>query len=506
MRLIVCPNDSVVQLVNDRTGEVLDWDVSIFDRTRFFTIPDAFRDINEYWQFIGQERQEKIWSVYKQIHGLWYTVYDQTQLGKQLMDLLGQMYDLMPQEEMDFWVKFHAKVKYKEDLDHVLDPNDPNPGRTYLFSDYQGLVVLTIAVRPMVPIWGEYIARIKKDVGGIYKEYTAFKLLSKSWIIKSPYVERLQLYIESSNLHNASNVAAILSGLGTDELPEFLLAFVIVRRVAVGDIDATNTNGSIISNIYGFISSTLHDFDRRFGGGVKEKYPEDSTTEDESSMLEAYKVKQTVTMGDVGTFSVYVNDAMNMAKRLDLTVPEDMVVDCVASAISLEDLVIQQHHLTFCQWVLAPVMPPRSLPLLNKPTILRALGVTQALLWHWGFVELAALVTTAKIEQQKELTLTSDVKRRINAELTDKLNALYPYTDPNEKQGSSRKANFAYSAILTLTDKIALNPWQVNAPPALIAACPTISHRGVMTCPANLVEQLTHLILRINATQTPVEA
>lgn len=500
MRL-VSTSDSTVEVVNDLTGEILSWDVSIFDRTRLPKIEDVFRDINAYWKFIGQERQQRIWDIYKQIHAVWYEVTDSILLAKTLMELVMKLYNEMPQDELEHWVKFHAKVHYQDTLQHQHDPEDPNPGRTYLYSDYQGLVVLTIAVRPMVPIWGEYISRIKKEVGGIYKEYNAMRILARTWVIHSPYADRLRLYIESSNLHNVSNVAAILSGLGTDQLPEFLLSFVIVRRIAVGDIDATSSNGSIISNIYGFISSTLTDFDRRFDGMVKEKYPEDAGNDDEGSMMEAYKVKQHVTIGEVATFSAYVKRSLAMAVRIDPTISEERVVECVQSASTLQALAIHQHHVTLCQWVLAPVMPPKSIPLLNKSTILQAMGVTQALLWHWGFPELACLVTASKVEQERELTLTNDVRTRISNEQIELLNKLYPYTDPNNKQGSTRQTNYAYKSALALTAEISKNPWEILAPAPLRAQCPLINARGIMSCPVNIVDILVSLIVRIHTPQ-----
>lgn len=504
MRL-VCENEKNVQLINDHTGEVLDWDVSIFERTKLPQIEGVFQEINEYWVFIGANRQMRIWDVYKEIHGIWGTIQDTHQLGLELMVLVEKLYNEMPMEELQHWVKFHAKVRYQEGLLHEYKPDDTNPGRTYLYSDYQGLVTLAVAVRPMVPIWGEYIDRVRKELGGMFKEFFALRLMARTWVVTSPYADRLRLYIESSNLHTATNNAAIIQGLGSDELPEFLLAFVIVRRVSVGDINFSPEHGSIISNIYGFVSTMLNDFDRRFGGKVTDKNPEGENTDDESSYLEAYKVKQAVTIGDVETFLFYMEDIYRLTDKIDPTVPRDLINYCVNNASALQTMQIQQFHLTMCQWLIAKVLPPKAVPLLNKPILLKLIGAVQAVLWHWGFNELACLMTSVKVEQGQEMMMTADIKTRISNDLLDKLNQLYPHADQSEKQGSARRSNVAYTAALGLMRLIAANPWHVHAPEAMTKACPQVNARGVMACPGNIVERILELVIRINQKPTALE-
>jgi hypothetical protein len=497
MRL-TCVSDKAVHLINDHTGEVLEWDVSIFERTKLPQIEDVFREVNDYWAFIGANRQLRIFAIYKEIHSVWLSTVDIYQMGQVLMGLLERLYNEMPREELEHWVKFHAKVRYQEGLLHEYKADDTNPGRTYLYADYQGLVVLTVAVRPMVPIWGEYIDRVKKELGGMFKEFFALKLMARTWVVTSPYADRLRLYIESSNLHTATNNAAIIQGLGSDELPEFLLAFVIVRRISVGDINFSPEHGSIISNIYGFVSTMLGDFDRRFGGRITDKNPEDSGGDDESSLLETYKVKQSVTIGDVETFLIYMEDIYRLTDKIDPTVPRDLIDYCVQNTSMLQTMPISQFQLTFCQWLIAKVLPPKSIPLLNKPTLLRIMGAVQAILWHWGFQELACLMTSAKLEQGNEMMMMADIKTRISNDLLDTLNQLYPHADQAEKQGSARRSNVAYSAALGLMQLIAANPWQILAPEAMRKTCPQVNAKGIMSCPGDIVERILKLVIRIN--------
>lgn len=490
--------DNTVVLINEMTGESIPWDVTIFERTRFSTVVDVFRDVNAYWAYIGPVRCATIWNVYKEIYSVWEQVPDLHRLTSKLIELCARIYAEMPAEEIEHWVKLHGNVRYPEGLKLIHDPEDRLPGRTYLRSDYQGLIVLTIALRPMVPIWGEYMMRVKENVGSVWKEYIAMKLLTESTLSKSAPMERLKLYIEAClTTTPINNSAAIVRGLGSAELPDWLLAFVVVRRMAVGDIDAHKEHGSIISNIWGYVSNAIKDLDRKFGGGLKEKRPEDANIEDEGSLLESYKVKEDISAGDVAVFSVYTENIHAMTLRLDPTIPPQLIDKCIHMTMPLTNLNIKLYHKTIVQWVMAMsyVLPAKSIPCLNKQALLRTMAATQAALLHWGFVELAALLTAEAVPHQKDTFITTDARVRVSAEITEQLNALYPHFNQTDK--TVKRANYAGIAITAIQKEIAGSIWRVNMPAEYRKQIPTMDNRSQMTCPPNLIEQLSHLTIKL---------
>lgn len=491
-------DDSTVTLISD-TGEYIAWNVSVFDRTRFTTVEDVFRDINGYWSRLTENRRARIFAVYMEIYNALDSIHDPARLAAELIGLVEKLYAEMPMSEVEHWVKFYGTIRLPETLKTEYDPDDPNPGRTYLKSDYLGLVILAVSLRPMVPVWGEYIRRIKGEAGSVYKEYAAMRLLSRSHLSSSVPMERLRLYIESSVQYGNNNTAAILAGLGSAELPEWLLSVVVVRRMAVGEIDAIDDRGSIISNIYGFVSNTLKDLDRKFGGGIKEKHPEDSGMEDEGSLLESYKVKQDLAAGDIVMFSVYTEEVLGMVCKIDETVPGDYISACVAHTHKLQELFIRQHHQTLCQWVMAKSMPPQSIPCLDKPALLRVMAATQSVLWHWGFPELAALVTADVAQMGKDMLLAVDSRSRIPAELVEELSALYPH---GEREGDKlnpglRKNNVASKAIAALVKEMSGSTWTLTCPPELIKQCQGVDNLHRMAIPPNVMEMLAKLVIKL---------
>lgn len=490
---------STVELIHD-DGRKLLWDVSEFDRTRLVDVNDVFRDINGYWSKLTPNRRNRIWEVYTKIHDSLNRITDPARLAQTLTGQVAELYAEMPLDEITHWVKFHGNVKIPTaSLKLVHDPDDNNPGRTYLHSDYMGLVDLVIALRPMVPIWGEYIRCIKTESGSSYKVYVAVRLLNRSHLITSPPIERLRTYIECSIPYGNIEPSTILSGLGTAEMPDWLLSLVLVRRLAIGEIDALGDNGSIISNIFGFITNTLKDLGRKFGGTVREKHQEDVNIDDEGSLIESYKVKEEIAAGDIAAFSVYTENVVRMTHHIDPTVPMDIIGKCIANASKMQGLYIRRHHLALCQWVMDRAMSPGSIPCLNKTALLRVMASTQAVLWHWGFPELAAMVTAEEVKSDRDMFLAVDSRTRIPNELVEQLNVLYPHFDQSDKTSSQgRKNNVACIAIAALTKELTAFNWRVVAPAELLQRCQGIDNLNRIVVPMNVMEMLARLVLKIH--------
>ena len=123
------------------------------------------------------------------------------------------------------------------------------------------------------------------------------------------------------------------------------------------------------------------------------------------------------------------------------------------------------------------------------------MAATQAALLHWGFVELAALLTAEAVPHQKDTFITTDARVRVSAEITEQLNALYPHFNQTDK--TVKRANYAGIAITAIQKEIAGSIWRVNMPAEYRKQIPTMDNRSQMTCPPNLIEQLSHLTIKL---------
>ena len=109
------------------------------------------------------------------------------QLSNELPAKVASLYNLMPLEEIEQWSNKFSQVQFPTGLKIQHEDDDKLPDKTYLVSDYKGLVILTLTLRPMVPIWGEYVRLIQKQTGTLFKEYVGIKLINHTQIIHSEY-------------------------------------------------------------------------------------------------------------------------------------------------------------------------------------------------------------------------------------------------------------------------------------------------------------------------------
>lgn len=505
MRIEVEDNDSMNAVWVCHGDERLSFNTSVYNRATKASPKEIFKHINEYWGRLSEARQSEIFDTYRKIHNTLETVMDNHALIRRLMDLVKAFYQLQPLSEIRQYVDFYSDIKVPGSLRTEYDPDDIHE-RTYLRNDYMGLVVLAVALRPMVPIWGEFIRKAGVESGTTYKEYMAMRILQKSHLINSEPMERLYIYVESSVPSDTTSLSAVLNGLGSAEMPSWLLSLAVVRRLAVGEVSAADDRSSIITNIYNFVfTNTLNSLDRKFKGKVIEKHRTMSTSEtDKASRVEAYKVKQVVSDGDIVVLGVYTQQVQDMAATIDPSIDARRVKQCCEFIGRLSQLHIQDHHITIAQWVVAPAISPRGVPHLNKPALLRVLGVVQAILWHWGFADLAVILTATPASRDDDGLMTMEGRSRIPKELVERLMQLYPYYQPpggkptkENIEQRQRQGNPAIQAIEALSKSVSFADWESNAPTELLKDCTMIGATRRFVAPPNLRAQLAELIVRI---------
>ena len=486
------------------------WDVSAYARTsdRAASLDTAkmFEEINGYWASLAPERQKSIWDVYQDIKNILDTNYELSAIHLKVQKSVKRLYDLMPLLEIQKWFHFHSRVRIPTTLKEQYGPQDPQD-RTYLRGDYVDLVVLCVALRPMVPIWGEYISNTKRETGSTFKELMALSLLSQCYLVHSTPFNRIKAFIEASVKHSMDqgpSATAVLGGMGSTELPDWVLALTMVRRLAVGEISAPDDTSHIITNVYQYINNTLKSMDRKFGGKfggkVSEKMqPTSGGEEDKTSVVEMYKVKQEVSDGDLVIVNVYTELVYEMALKVEPDIDMTRVTQCLQASKALENLPIQPHQITLVQWVMATCLPARGIPLLTKPALLRSIAVTQAVLWHWGFFDLAAMVSASPLPNVRGVMVAMMESRgRIPKEYMAQLEELYPhYQQQRGKQTTARQLNVAARAVDAFCELVTRDDWQLHVPADLLVLTSRHENTKKLVIPGDIRAHLARLIIKI---------
>lgn len=504
--LITDGEDQSVIMTSD-DGRTITWDVSAYKRKRLNKGNDSFRDINGYWNALSYQRRQRIFDKYKEIADHLSSVgivsdvaFSLTEFSEVLTTLVTELYALMPYAELEQWVFKHSVITYPDTLRVAHDPDDLAPDRTYLVSDYRELAAFTIALRPMVPIWGSYIKMTDKASGTLFKEYNAFRIVGRTQIVESPAYDRLLRFISCLNRSN-DTYSAILKGLASTNIPEWLLSIIAVRRLSAGEVDASEENGSIITNVYRFVDTTLSDLGKRFGNVQRKKPADDKQADDNNnSTLELYRPRQTASTGDIMKYNVYARDLGRMVKHVDPTVDTDLIDLCYESYAAIMKNNIAKVQITIVQWVMDEVITAQAIPNLYKEELVNCIIATQAILIHWGFPVIAMLIGAQEHIPENINKVNTFTRIKVDDKLVQELNKFYPHKINTE--GTQKYSNVAQAAIVKVAEVFNNHAWHATVTPSLVT-CMGINLEAqrkirLMYNDTLLVNQLAQLVVFIN--------
>lgn len=472
------------------------WNVSSFDTKTMTTDFDLFEQINAYWAQLSVEKQDNIYILFREIRRAFDEIMDSNMLTYHIKELITILYSYHQLEDIKRWVLFKSNVFIPSVLESEYVQNSDRPGsreQTYLRDDYVNLVCLSLALRLMVPIWGEYIYRTKQINGTTFKEYHAYLLLSNTELSTCEANHKLKLYIES-NIPKELPKTAIIDGVSSEDYPIWILGLITVRRVCIGDIRGLDTtNPKLVSFLFKFISSKVKSSEGSFAGIVTDKTSESSSGSDEESggsKFEGYKIRQDITIGDKAYLEFVMNDivtaSLKVCPELDLALLDRALVTVKA----LENTYLNIAQVTLAKWVFKTIVSPRAFAYFNKLTVLKALAATQAILWQWDYKDLSLLVTANPIPGGDSIRVTNSDMKKYIADLT----LLYPYHKQTNNKTKSKIVNHAANAIELLVDKFTENDWMITADIALVTEVLGDRPSLKLVLPANIHARLASLI------------
>lgn len=462
----------------EHNGEKIKWQLSFFDRKVFANF-DIFEHTNKYLATLTEQKQTEIFNIYRNIRAIFDNSLDRHSLTTDLFNTVASLLNTHEFSDVHHWMLYHSGVHFSHNFDSEYINSVDKAGsreQTYLRSDYTNLVTLTFILRLMIPVWSEFVIRTKQETGTIFKEYYAYQLIGKSNLIHSPAVEKLTTFIEFSVSPDKTKSAAIIDGISTEDFPIWILGLVLVRKLCIGDIRGLDPDNHLITFIYNFISQKVKGIDNNFSTIIKDKIFDNGNGSDEVnlSQLESYKVKYEIPPGDIILLEYALNDPMEYVLKLAPTIDLKMVKKAIETSHILNSNLIMEPQIVLLQWVFKPIISPRGLLHLSKSTIVKALGVCQAILWHRGHHVLSGLSTAIVNDNPHDIQTSGvDSRARITKELIDELTLYYPFTKRSGtkiKQG--KPINQAIASIDEIVDYFSNYSWNLTIDQTFI---PTIN-------------------------------
>lgn len=491
----------------------------------------VFREINEYWATLPMSTQDAIWEIYKELYVAFDEIKHFERLHTYVRKKVGELFTQMPYEQLLYFVQTRSKVKYPLDLRDDYGEGAPKGELTYLRREYVELVALLLQLRAMIPIWGGYINNTRDDLGTEHKDYQAGLLLKQSEVVNSAPWLRLSRYIEAYLGETDLSLALNLSGITRANFPNWLMNVTIVKKLVIQELvnsgsveEATN----IMSKVYNYIRPISDDPQRFFKGRLEDKTERssgDNGDDDNTSRIESVKVHETVSEGDRVHLEYYLEQSVKLAQQIDCTIPVELVHQCCNFILSDRDFQPQDYKFWLTQWTIcgnrvmrtpqgwvrSAVCSPKALLSLRYESQISAFATTQALLWHWGFHDLASIITSRGVPLSTNIMLGSSVYK-LEKETINLLTELYPMATVTRARKSERVAPWpngnpealqkqavqncvALKEIDIFIKTIMKIAWRKDGPRDLIAMCEYQDRGEYLLASPKIKQQLADMVI-----------
>ncbi len=446
-------------------GETLSYPANVFTRRPFEQGCDVFEQINQYWEAQPADFQDAVFAVYKRVDSAFDGAMDGAELYSILNECICELVRLHPLDRLELWLKLNPGIIVPSSVKSELpDPTDNTKtlGKTYIVSDYYPLIALAMFLRVMVPIWGEYVASIRKASEINKKEFIAMQLLNKTGILECPAMLRLRFYIDEITGSNENiDLDAVMDGFSSEDIGFRMVSLVCILRLCLVDLTGANPHTHAVAVVFKYLAQKVFNApESRIV--VKKEADDESGHPDKHSILESYRRRTEISLGDQAAFGYYFENSFAIAKRLEPSLTDDEISQSLMSAQNIEVGNVGDVQLTIAGWVIKDLITPHAPYYVSDPHPL-LLGALEAVLWKRGYKYLAAVLTSYAIIGNEEITVGNISSReQISPQLAEEIKYYYPYQWGSVKKTSVPMQPGVLESIDHVVDDLVFNSWRMT--------------------------------------------
>ena len=492
-------NEGEERVVVEHAGDILIFSVSAYKKTDHMKLSDPYRDLNRLFAELSFSRQQMVFDVYREASEIFNDVNNTEVMGTRLKSLMDLLYRYLAYEEVGRYVrKTHLAIPADVKAQH--DPNDKQPDRTYIASDYWELVKIALALRAAIPIFSRFMDIVSRISGVQFKERDTALLIQDTWIMSSPAIDKLDRFIALLAPASALPTTAVFGGLSRGDFPEWILSMVLVRRVAIGEIDSSLDKGSVAANVYQYVKSLSNGMNPKFGGPIGDSSRTSDYTSEDNSLFTRSRVRQEIPATETIAVEVALENALTTAMQIDPSFTLHDIVPFQNKMTNFGPGTISEFHVVICSWLFYMVVPDMLVAAVRQPELLSKTMITlaRALLWKWGHKELSLLMSAPiakpNIEDETYTDFTSS-RSRVPVDIVDSVMVAVPYN--RKKAKTQRDMNYGFSAISAVKDLMPSGIWLVKVPHGHKRP-EYVDIHGNMSTPPDMHRLLSELFLDIS--------
>lgn len=401
-------------------------------------------------------------------------------INKQLQEVMFKIIDHLDYNTIRNWIPtfsgFTVPTAVNVEFDDIIIRDGLGTReQTYVRDDYIGLSSLAVIFKALLPIWSHYIFIRSIDIAYILRDYYVFNLIHEHPVFSSDAFNKLQIYVDttkekqlgggvlSSARSDATPMNLAMKGINSEDLSDWLIAGIVIRKLPVSDIVEINSNSNLITNIYGFVKQKLT-FTPDVKSRITDKNSDNNAIDDEdkTSTLEQYNtITSNLAPGHIVEINWYYGNVYKICKKFYSDVPIKLVDRFSSNCNVLLDREISYPQRVLVGWVLKKALDPRAIPYMSKKTLVGMIALAAAVLWKNDHKYLSLLLSGFKRikSDNDDVIALVEFKSRISKDLKEELIIYYPFHNLMRTTNDQNTVNPILGAINILSNEIFNNIW-----------------------------------------------
>lgn len=442
MKLVWLGNIMTI-VIEYNNGEKRECSAALWNRISSSLSPKLFDTINKYWESRSNETIQEWETLYRHIFAVFDERLNPSQTSQLIKPSINRIFQLMEWNHFRLWCTLHGNLFLSNGIKDTLDDKDKE-GLTYYTKDYEDLMVFSVMLKAIMPIWAVYHNEYGESIGKYFIHISALNLIKTPPFIALPPIIKLENYIEHFVKNKIENVGfSLISGIGSEEIPAFLMSLALIKKVIIYDTE--DASGSIVKNVYHLLTERCTEI-------TKSKPNKKKSTDAEGadiSISDRYKIIQRIPPAVSAMVESDCSNIYKLCYYIDPTTPASLIEKYHTK--NLLGFNLTDYHLSLIAIIARKIIAGRTLSIISYSTLINLLRASAATAEHWGFLEIAEILTTIPVKRDiYQISSSITGNRSYNLllpHLNNEITKLYSFQSNNRNPGLVFIENFIKEVI-----------------------------------------------------------
>lgn len=397
-------------VIIEHGGEQLVYNLGYYSKIRAADINDTFRDINNYWVWrekMGDDETREVFELYKEAYESLNGTINQTYRFREVRDVVKKLMEIHPVSLMEHWVKSYSDIRFPDTLATTLNDGH-RVEQTYLEPEYYELTAMSVVLKAMLPIWGEYLG-MRNSITDTFPEKRALGLVEQSVLAESAAYQRLEEFVTATLEHKGiiSGTSTLLQGIGTLDMPSWMFSQCVVDRLTQirlshKDDENQEKTGNVIANLFNYIDTRVKTVEERQGFRVRDKEIDrgGKNEEDNTSTAENHTLRANVSEVTLAIFDYFTEDDKARALHIKPDIDLDLLKRQISMNMTRKSFNPKEFQMRLAGLITRSVVSPRSYGYIDREGTIKLMSIAQVVAHEWGFSTIAELMCATEARRR----------------------------------------------------------------------------------------------------------